>query len=1065
MITSSHDALRDLPLLQLLPPDVKELVIDSFVPASFTFGATIVREGEDADAFYVLVSGRARVVTTGENGEEVTLSVLRAIDSFGEMALLERTVRRATVRASGDVDVLRLDRSVFDALLRVRPEIRGYFELQIKHRHLGNFLRQYTPFATLAPEALQLMVRELETREAVAGETVIHEGDPPGSMYVVEEGHLRVYTEEQGVGRRHYLAYLRKGDFFGELSLFKNMPRSASVEAISPCRLLALTPKVFEALIATYPDFRQSLEQRVEQYDYRRVARVPLDFEREILPSETSVFEKVGPDQIDQTVEFRVFQPDGNGASDSAAPARSNGAAGNGAAPSPFATGDGRFVKRPKRIRRFRHVRQVDEMDCGAASLAMICRHFGKSVSLSRIRQLVHTSLDGTSLRAIVRGATELGLAARAVKTDIENVHQMPLPAIVHWEGNHWVVLYDVGPTHAKVADPGSGLVRLPLDELGRKWSGYAALFDYTEDFRQEPEAEKSQFAWLWPFFRPFRRLIAQAFALAVIVAVLEMVIPVFTQVIVDRVLVNRDIALLNVMVIAMLGVLVFVMLASVVQRYLLSFISVRVDSGTLDFMTRRLLSLPMSYFNTRRTGDIQRRLSGLRDVRKFIVQDGVASITDLALLATALTIMMVYSPWLTLVFLAVTPAYAILMFLNRHWLRPIYDKLEEAHGRYQSYQVDAIRGIETVKAMGAEGSFRELMLNEFNALTRQRFRADFTMMTYDSALNVITFMSVALFLWIGARQVMQGQLTIGGLVAFNSLVGLANRPILRLLSHWDVFQYVAILLNRLDDVFEAEPEQGADRSRLIPVRTLEGRISLRNLGFRYGGPESPPILDGITFDVPPNKMVAIVGRSGSGKTTLIKCLAGLLEPTDGSIVFDGVDLKSLNYHDLRRNIGFVLQENHLFNDTIARNIAFGEEEPDMDAVMWAARVANAHEFIERLPLGYETKIGESGLALSGGQRQRVAIARSLYHQPPVMIFDEATSALDTESERAVKENMDRLLEGRTSFVIAHRLSTVQHADVIIVLERGRLVEHGSHEELMARQGLYYYLCSQQLGI
>jgi ATP-binding cassette subfamily B protein len=211
--------------------------------------------------------------------------------------------------------------------------------------------------------------------------------------------------------------------------------------------------------------------------------------------------------------------------------------------------------------------------------------------------------------------------------------------------------------------------------------------------------------------------------------------------------------------------------------------------------------------------------------------------------------------------------------------------------------------------------------------------------------------------------------------------------------------------------------------------------------------------------------MVAIVGRSGSGKTTLIKCLAGLLEPTEGAILYDGIDLKSLNYRDLRRKIGFVLQENHLFDDTIARNIAFGEEEPDLDAVMWAAQVANAREFIEQLPFGYDTRIGESGLALSGGQRQRVAIARAIYNRPPVLVFDEATSALDTESERAVKENIDQLLEGRTSFVIAHRLSTVRDADLILVLERGRLVEEGRHEDLMKRQGLYYFLVSQQLGL
>ena len=234
---------------------------------------------------------------------------------------------------------------------------------------------------------------------------------------------------------------------------------------------------------------------------------------------------------------------------------------------------------------------------------------------------------------------------------------------------------------------------------------------------------------------------------------------------------------------------------------------------------------------------------------------------------------------------------------------------------------------------------------------------------------------------------------------------------------------------------------------------------------FWYPGPQVTPILEGISFEVPPGTTVAIVGRSGSGKTTLVKCLAGLVEPTRGSITYDGVDLVTLEYRDLRRRIGFVLQEPYLFDDTIARNIAFGEELPDMQRVELAARVANAHDFIDRLPLGYETRIGETGILLSGGQRQRVAIARSLYLQPPVLIFDEATSSLDTESERAVQENMDQLLEERTSFVIAHRLSTIRSADVIVVLEKGKLVEQGSHEELMERQGLYYYLVSQQLSL
>jgi ATP-binding cassette subfamily B protein len=514
-----------------------------------------------------------------------------------------------------------------------------------------------------------------------------------------------------------------------------------------------------------------------------------------------------------------------------------------------------------------------------------------------------------------------------------------------------------------------------------------------------------------------------------------------------------------------MAAILVFMTMAMVVQRYLLSFVAVRIDAASLDFLTRSMLALPLSYFQSRRTGDIQRRLAGTRQLREFLVQNGVRALTSVAQIAAAVVLMFIYSPLLTLVFLVTAPLYALLMLFSRRWLRPLFQDLEESFARYHSYQIDAIKGIETVKTMGAEGAFRELMLTEFLGIARKEFTSDFTILCYQGAIQMVTFLSMILFLWFGAYQVMDGHLTIGALVAFNSLVALANSAIGILLPLWDSVQLAAVLVNRLSDIFEHPPEQGSDQTRLLPVRTLEGRIRFQHLGFQYGGPESPRILEDISLEVPPGKTVAIVGRSGCGKTTLVKCLAGLLEPTTGTIFYDGVDFKTLHYRDLRRQIGFVLQENYLFNDTIARNIAFGEDEPDMDRVLWAARAANAHEFIDRLPLGYETRVGESGLALSGGQRQRIAIARALYHRPAVLVFDEATSALDTESERAVQGNMSQLLEGRTSFVIAHRLSTIRDADFILVLEKGRLVEQGTHEELMKRQGLYYYLCSQQLGL
>ena len=1030
--------LDELPILRFLPEETRARVVSRFVPASFPFGGVLAEEGEAADALYVLVSGRARVVKRTDHDDEVPLNVLHAGDSFGETELLHGWPRPTTVRATSDVLALRLDRAAFQELVAADPHIRTYLELQLKHDTLQRFFRDFPAFGRLPAEAMVgIVLAELEPRVAGPGEVIVAEGDPPGPLYLIEEGRVRVMKMVDGAPR--YMASLVEGQYFGEVSALAGKPRTATVEAMTTCRLLALSPETVTRLADGLPDFRRRLEERIQQYDFKNRAQTPAGIEKELLPAGAAAQRQVDDAELDQA--------ESEHAADEA----------------PFEDA-GHFVKRKRRIRRMRFVRQIDEMDCGAACLAMIAGHFGRHVSLARIRQLVNTGLDGTSLRSLCSAAEELGLAARSVKASLHNLDRMPLPAICHWDGEHWLVLYHVTPRSAFVADPALGYRKLPREEFERRWTAYAALFDYTPAFEQAPRAARG-LGWLWPIVKPHGPLIVKALGLAVVVSVLQMVLPVFTQVIVDRVLVEQDLSLLRLLIVAMGGTMVFIVASVLAQRYLLSFVAVRIDASGLDFITRRLLALPMSYFATRRTGDLQRRIEGMRQVRDLLVQHGISGVTAVAQLTVTAALMAVYSPWLTTVFLTTVPFYALLMVMAVRWLRPTIYDLEDAYGRYHSYQVDAIKGIETVKAVGGEPMFRQLMLGQFQRVAHKLFRADFTVMTYDGAIDAVTFLGLGLFLWAGAHEVLGGRLTIGGLVAFNSLLTLATVPISNLLLLWDSLQRATVLLNRLSDVFEQEPEQGHDRSRLRSVRDLTGQITFRRVGFRYGGPEAPPVLQDITLDVPAGKTVAIVGRSGSGKTTLVKCLAGLLEPTEGAILFDGLDLKTLNYRDLRRQIGFVLQDAYVFADTIARNIAFGESEPDMNRVKWAAQMASADDFIERLPFGYDTKIGETGLALSGGQRQRIAIARALYDKPPILVFDEATSSLDTESEQAVQRNMDTLLRGRTTFVIAHRLSTVRNAGLIVVLEQGRLVEQGTHDELMKRQGLYYYLASQQLGI
>src|SRR6201998_989875 len=596
----------------------------------------MVKQDGPANSFYVLTRGRARAVKIKPDGEEIPLGVLKPGDSFGEAALAEGGKRAATVRCSTAVNVLRIDRNDFLQLVVEAPDLRHYIEMIGRNRAVQSFLYQFSNFGRLPGPALRGMIDHLVPVGFAKGSLIIQQGDSAGPMYVIEKGRARAFIGD-GNGQQRNVAFYREGDFFGELSILNHAPRAASVEAFTDCQLLALEPQAVADLRSRFPEFDNLLSERLAMYQAKTEARIPLDFTEELLPAETRRADKT------ELGEAAVEHEE---------------------ADEPFADERGYFRKRARRIRKIEHIQQIDEMDCGAASLGMICRHFGRKVSLARIRQLCHTATDGTSLKALVRAATELGLAARALKVSLRNLPMMPLPAIVHWEGNHWIVLYDVDPEFVRVADPGLGLRKLPRSEFEGKWTGYAALFDYTTAFDQAPES-KPALAWMVPFLARFKTLLVQVLGLAVAVSILQLVFPVFTQMVVDKVIVENDLGLLRTILLGMLAAIVFVQLSTLAQEYLLAFAAGRLDTAVLDFLSRKLLSLPMSYFTSRRTGDIQRRLDGARQVRQFAVQQGIGALLAVVYLVGALCLMGIYSPLLMLAFMATTPLYLGLMFFS----------------------------------------------------------------------------------------------------------------------------------------------------------------------------------------------------------------------------------------------------------------------------------------------------------------------------------------------------------------------------------------------------------------
>jgi ABC-type bacteriocin/lantibiotic exporter with double-glycine peptidase domain/CRP-like cAMP-binding protein len=1020
--------VRALPFMAGLPPPVRNLVLAGFEEHTYRFGETIVTPA--SDAFVVVVEGQARAITTGSDGGEVSLGVLGSGETSGERALVEAHPPAVTLRAaSSAVRVLRLERAVAVALARAYPEAAAGFQAQARAKRIGAFLAMDAAFSQLEAAGLELLVSRGRETTAREGDVIVGEGERTDYWWIVQSGRL---VEHTGAGSaRREVRFLRAGDVFGEVGALRAVARLATVTAVSQCTLLELDGAVLGELGAHDAAFAARLEDRARLH-LSRVAVRPLDFGGGELSSAVRPRPAPAPRGDDHIAA-------GVDVADAPAPAQ------------PWAP-----------PRRFPFVRQIDFADCGASALAMICRAFGRSVSLTFIRRAAGTGQTGTSLRGIVTAAQQTGLQTRALKASKDRLDDLPLPAIVHWESNHWVVLYAIEGDRVRIADPARGLRRVTRAEVQEKWSGWCATFQPTPRLAEAP-IEHLDLAWLGSFVRPLRAKLALATVMAMVATGLQLLSPVLTQRVVDSAA-ERKSGEVSLLIVLIVGLLALGLAISLLQRRMLARAAVRLDADALDFVSGRLLNLPLSYFEARRTADIERRLNGLRQVRSLVVQGIVGGLSAVIQLLVTLAIMIAYSPIIGAVFLATAPVYAGLMRFSSRRLRPTFDSLEEAYSRHAAKQLDAIKGIEAAKSAGAEEGMRRGIQQEFAQLADRVFRSDWILMFYDAGVQVAGFLLFVLFLWVGALLVAAGKLSIGELVAVNSLVLLANAPIALLLGLWDQVQQAAVLLQRLQDVLEAEPEQPQDANGRRSVRRLSGRISLRQVALTYGDATDHPALDAVSLVLEPGATLGLVGRSGSGKSTLVRCLAGLVVPTAGSVLYDEVDMRELDWRQLRRRIGVVLQAPYLFDDTIAANIALGEEAPDPVLVQRAAEIADAAGFIESLALGYETKVGDSGLRLSGGQAQRVCIARALYHDPPVLLFDEATSALDTESEAAVKRNLDRVLAQRTAVIVAHRLSTIRDAHTIAVLEQGRVVEQGTHDELLSREGLYHHLHASQIA-
>ncbi|MEK0427580.1 MAG: hypothetical protein RL001_107 [Pseudomonadota bacterium] len=705
----------------------------------------------------------------------------------------------------------------------------------------------------------------------------------------------------------------------------------------------------------------------------------------------------------------------------------------------------------------------------GLACLLAIARSHGIAADAGQLMHEFGDHAGAFGRTSILHAAYKLGLSAKCRRISAERLHKFPSPSIASDIDGNFMVIAHAEATHAPtdgvhkngrvmIIDPvTSGRSWMTMDDFMARWDGELILF--ASRALLAVEAQRFDFTWFIPAVIKYRKLLLEVLLVSVALQLFGLITPLFFQVVMDKVLVHRGFSTLDVIAIGLLVVSLFEVALSTLRTYVFSHTCSRIDVELGSKLFSHLLSLPLPWFHARRAGDSVARVRELENIRSFLTGNGITLVLDLLFSVIFIGVMLLYSTTLTLIVVLSLPCYLMLSIAATPLLRQRLDEKFRRSAENQAFLFETVNAIDTVKAMAVEPSWRRKWENQLAAYLQAAFRAGNVGNWASNLVSLIGKLVTVATMWMGARLVIEGQLTVGQLVAFNMLAGHVANPVMRLAQMWSDFQQVGVSVQRLGDILNSEVEKSSSGTALPPVR---GRIDFEHLYFRYR-PDGKETLSDIHLSIRQGEVVGIVGRSGSGKSTLTRLLQRLMLPSSGRIFVDGIDIALADPASLRRQIGVVLQESQLFNGTVRENIALGDTGVPLERVIRAAQLAGAHAFISELPEGYDTMLGEHGTGLSGGQKQRIAIARALMRDPRILIFDEATSALDYESERVIQSNMAAICKGRTVLIIAHRLTAVRNADRILVLEQGRLVEQGRHDELIRqRDGFYHRLHSLQ---
>ena len=695
---------------------------------------------------------------------------------------------------------------------------------------------------------------------------------------------------------------------------------------------------------------------------------------------------------------------------------------------------------------------QEQPIDSGLSCLVMIARLHQICVEPMQLLHQFGISGKTFSVTEILLAAKHLGLKTKHIRSHWERLALTPLPAIAEDnDGEYFIVAR---------ADSKQVLIHSPIQQrpqlLEREafeamWSGKLMLFASRASLAGA--LARFDFSWFIPAMIKYRRLLGEVLLISFFLQLFALVTPLFFQVVMDKVLVHRGFTTLDVIATGLLVVVLFEVILGGLRAYLFAHTTNRIDVELGARLFRHLLALPLAYFETRRVGDSVARVRELENIRNFLTGSALTALLDLLFSGVFIAVMWHYSRALTLIVIISLPCFALVSISITPILRKFLHEKFNRGAENQAFLVETINGIQSVKSLAIEPKFTQLWDKQLAAYVSSSFRVSNLSNIGSQGVQLINKLVTVATMWLGAHLVIKGELSVGELIAFNMLAGRVAMPVIRLAQLWQDFQQTGISVARLGDILNTQTEiNNSSRSQLPPI---QGYIEFDQIRFRYR-PDSSEILRGVSLKIRPGEIIGIVGRSGSGKSTLTKLLQRLYSPERGRILVDGVDLALADPVWLRRQLGVVLQENMLFNRSIRDNIALSEPGIPIDVVIYAAKLAGAHEFITELPEAYDTMVGEHGTSLSGGQRQRIAIARALIGNPRILIFDEATSALDYESEQIIQKNMQAICKGRTVLIIAHRLSAVRHAHRIIAMDHGQIIEEGHHDDLLKQPNGYY---------